>query len=71
MLTALARVFTAGVPVDWAAVLGGGRRLELPTYAFQRQRYWLTPTATPASPGPGRRPGLARCPGAAAAEYHE
>ena len=52
VLTALARVFTAGVPVDWAAVLGGGRRVELPTYAFQRQRYWL------AAPGRAGAAGL-------------
>jgi acyl transferase domain-containing protein/acyl carrier protein len=43
LLTALARVHTAGTTVNWAAVLGGGRRVDLPTYAFQRQRYWPVP----------------------------
>jgi NAD(P)-dependent dehydrogenase (short-subunit alcohol dehydrogenase family)/acyl carrier protein len=37
---ALARAHVHGVAVDWAAVTGGGRRVELPTYAFQHQRYW-------------------------------
>ncbi|MFJ9785949.1 type I polyketide synthase [Amycolatopsis sp. NPDC101161] len=48
LLTALAGLHTAGTDVDWAAVLGEGRRVELPTYAFQRERYWL---AAPAAPG--------------------
>ena len=43
LVTALARVHVAGVPVDWAAVLPAGRRVELPTYAFRHQRYWPAP----------------------------
>ncbi|MGW3233864.1 type I polyketide synthase, partial [Kitasatospora sp. NPDC001095] len=41
-LTALATVHVHGVAVDWRGVFAGAgvRRVELPTYAFQRQRYW-------------------------------
>ncbi|MFI0731688.1 SDR family NAD(P)-dependent oxidoreductase [Streptomyces sp. NPDC021225] len=53
-LTSLAQVHTAGVGVDWpkvfATALAGRpapRRVELPTYAFQRERYWLEPPAPP------------------------
>jgi acyl transferase domain-containing protein len=49
LLSALARVHVASAAVDWTAVLGGGRRVELPTYAFQRQRYW--PQAPPLPAG--------------------
>ncbi|WP_206780418.1 SDR family NAD(P)-dependent oxidoreductase [Streptomyces sp. Root1310] len=31
--------------MDWASVLPGGRRVDLPTYAFQRKHYWLESTA--------------------------
>ncbi|TDV49774.1 type I polyketide synthase [Actinophytocola oryzae] len=42
MRTALATLYVAGVPVDWAAVHGGACPVELPTYAFEHERYWLS-----------------------------
>ncbi|MFE2187747.1 type I polyketide synthase, partial [Streptomyces sp. NPDC059455] len=43
LVTALATCHTRGVHVDWATVLGGTRTgsVDLPTYAFQREHYWL------------------------------
>ncbi|MES9594737.1 SDR family NAD(P)-dependent oxidoreductase, partial [Streptomyces sp. NPDC094045] len=43
LLTAVSRLHAAGTSVNWAVVLEGlgAQRVDLPTYAFQRQRYWL------------------------------
>ncbi|WP_426752692.1 amino acid adenylation domain-containing protein [Myxococcus sp. Y35] len=42
MLESLSALYVRGAPVDWAAVDAGypRRKVQLPTYAFQRQRYW-------------------------------
>ncbi|MFI1052621.1 SDR family NAD(P)-dependent oxidoreductase [Streptomyces griseoruber] len=41
LLAGLARAHTQGVDVDWSAATGGpGEIVDLPTYAFQRERYW-------------------------------
>ncbi|MCI0386934.1 type I polyketide synthase, partial [Streptomyces sp. CNQ085] len=42
LVTALARLFTTGVPVDWPALFTGtgARRTRLPAYPFQHRRYW-------------------------------
>ncbi|WP_443098484.1 type I polyketide synthase [Streptomyces tubercidicus] len=49
LLTALAQVFAAGTPLTWEAAFAGGdaRRVGLPTYAFQRHRYWPRPPVMP------------------------
>ncbi|WP_432123357.1 type I polyketide synthase [Streptomyces sp. S1] len=43
LVTALARLFVNGVSVDWKAYYegSGARPVDLPTYAFQHERYWL------------------------------
>ncbi|WP_199536798.1 type I polyketide synthase, partial [Spongiactinospora gelatinilytica] len=44
----LGRAWASGLAVDWQAVLAGqGTRVDLPTYAFQRERYWLEPAHDP------------------------
>ncbi|AZQ74390.1 SDR family NAD(P)-dependent oxidoreductase [Streptomyces luteoverticillatus] len=53
VLTALGRLHAHGLPVDWPRVYAGSgaRRVDLPTYPFQRQRYWLDDTAPASADG--------------------
>ncbi|MEU5786046.1 type I polyketide synthase, partial [Micromonospora lupini] len=50
---ALGQAWTEGVPVPWTEIHNGtsGRRVSLPTYAFQRERHWLDETPGPHQPG--------------------
>ncbi|MFJ3146688.1 type I polyketide synthase [Streptomyces halstedii] len=55
VLRAVGRGWECGLEVDWSGAFPGARRVELPTYAFQRRRYWLTaPAAVPAAPAEDR-----------------
>ncbi len=69
LLAALGRLWLAGVPVDWQGFRGDERRrrLRLPTYPFERRRYWVEDRASdveerdasPVATTVHARPGLA------------
>ncbi|ACY15483.1 3-oxoacyl-(acyl-carrier-protein) reductase., 6- deoxyerythronolide-B synthase [Haliangium ochraceum DSM 14365] len=63
MARALATLYTRGVALDWGAYDAGAahRRVPLPTYAFARERFWLSPSAAPAA---ASEPALPRSAGA-------
>ncbi|OBF50269.1 polyketide synthase [Mycobacterium sp. 852002-50816_SCH5313054-b] len=48
LTNAVAQGFVAGMDVDWRAALGTGSFVELPTYAFERRRFWLAGDGAPA-----------------------
>jgi len=67
LLTSLGELFARGAEINWNALQAdypAGRRIALPTYPFQRDRYWVEPeepTASPTAPsshlnGPVRIP---------------
>jgi acyl transferase domain-containing protein/alpha-beta hydrolase superfamily lysophospholipase len=53
MLQSLGALYVAGASIDWDAFdsVYTRRRVTLPGYPFQRQRYWLTPAARPVDRG--------------------
>ncbi|WP_435055872.1 SDR family NAD(P)-dependent oxidoreductase [Micromonospora aurantiaca (nom. illeg.)] len=50
-LLSLAQLHVSGVAVDWRPALAGGRRVDLPTYAFAHRRYWPRPISGPGDVG--------------------
>ena len=58
LLSALGQLWISGVAVDWRRFWGGERRcrVHLPTYPFERRRYWLeAERRTPATRGTERK----------------
>jgi acyl transferase domain-containing protein len=56
VLTALGQAHAHGADVDWAALLPPAPRTGLPTYAFQRQRYWESASDATARASAGADP---------------
>jgi aryl carrier-like protein len=46
LLDSLGQLYGLGVDIDWQGVDPNARRISLPTYAFDRQRYWITDDLT-------------------------
>ncbi len=63
ILSTLGQLWMAGVSIDWSGFYAGERRgrLSLPTYPFERRRYWINPaqlqyTAASKAPGSSEEP---------------
>ncbi|MFD4112989.1 type I polyketide synthase [Streptomyces niveus] len=77
--TGVARLYADGLAPDWAAMYPGSGVSPLPTYAFQRERYWIasdvalnapaldTPQRLSTAPAPAREPLRDRLAGLSAA----
>ncbi|WP_438818897.1 SDR family NAD(P)-dependent oxidoreductase, partial [Streptomyces hilarionis] len=52
LMNCLGQLHARGVAVDWEKVFAGtgARRVDLPTYAFQRQRFWLNSNVSAGDP---------------------
>lgn len=63
LLRAVGQLWTVGVAIDWKAIYAGEERrfVALPTYAWQRKRYWIEPGIdfAAAMAGSGARPARA------------
>ena len=46
LMAGVAQAFVSGAGVDWRATLPGASFVELPTYAFERRRFWLSADET-------------------------
>jgi polyketide synthase 12 len=58
LTNAVAQGFVAGMDVDWRRAIGKANLVELPTYAFERRRFWLSGDgATVDAAGLGLAPG--------------
>jgi acyl transferase domain-containing protein len=62
LLESVGRLWLAGVEIDWRAFQDGERRrrIPLPTYPFERERYWLEGgerRSGSSQPAPARSPG--------------
>ncbi|MEN3586642.1 type I polyketide synthase, partial [Streptomyces sp. ZYX-F-203] len=51
VLASVAEVWVRGIPVRWKEQFAGARRVDLPTYAFQRERFWTGPAMPPQAAG--------------------
>ncbi|MDI3284216.1 type I polyketide synthase [Polyangium sp. 15x6] len=60
LAAALGGIFARGNPVDWQAFFAphAPRRVALPTYAFQHERYWLPAPSRALASGVGERPAV-------------
>ncbi|ASW90354.1 type I polyketide synthase [Mycobacterium marseillense] len=58
LVNTVAQGFVAGMAVDWRGAIGAANLVELPTYAFDRRRFWLARDDAPAdAAGLGLAPG--------------
>ncbi|CAM5314102.1 hypothetical protein SALBM311S_08759 [Streptomyces alboniger] len=57
-VNSLAEAHVRGAELDWEALFPGARTVDLPTYAFQRERYWLSEPSPGAGAGSGAGTGV-------------